>query len=156
MNADAEPAKQSGRVPLKHRRKARRLMVQALYQWLLAATEKDQLLAQYREDNPTKVDWEFFEEGISAVLAAPEELEALVVPQLDRELKSLDPVEKALLLLGAYELQQRIDVPYRVVINEYVDLAKLFGATDGHKYINGVLDKIAADVRATEVNAGKG
>ncbi|MEQ8954730.1 MAG: transcription antitermination factor NusB [Gammaproteobacteria bacterium] len=147
---NAGPANQSQRVPVKHRKKARRLMVQAIYQWLLADSTRDELLAQYREDNPSKVDWDFFSEGTSTVITSLQELEALISPQLDRELKSLDPVEKALLLLGTFELQQRIDIPYRVVINEYVDLAKLFGATDGHKYINGVLDKIAAELRAPE------
>ena len=142
--------------PLKHRRKARRILVQALYQWLLAETDKDHLLAQYREDNPTKVDWEFFKEGISLTLQQLPELEALITPCLDREFKSLDPVEKALLFLGTSELKNRIDVPYRVVISEYVDLAKMFGATDGHKYINGVLDKLALTLRAPEVNQARG
>jgi N utilization substance protein B len=82
-----------------------------------------------------------------------EELEAAFTPYLDRAMGDLDPIELSLLRLGSYELIKRIDIPYKVVINEAVSLAKKFGATDGHKYINGVLDKLAAQVRTIEIKA---
>ena len=108
---------------------------------------------QYREETEGKVDWDYFGEIFVEIPAQVEQLNEHLAPVIDRELKSLDPIEKALLYLGTYELAFRIDVPYRVVINECVELAKVFGATDGHKYINGVLDKLAKTLRAVERSA---
>ena len=126
------------------------MIVQALYQWQIAAGETLDIIKQFREENSGKIDWEYFEEIFSGVPIEAAALDAQLAPLLDRELKSLDPIERALLYLGSYELAHRLDVPYRVVINEAVELAKVFGATDSHKYINGVLDKLAPVLRPLE------
>ncbi|MBR9795701.1 MAG: transcription antitermination factor NusB, partial [Gammaproteobacteria bacterium] len=93
---------------------------------------------------------DYFSAVLKGVVGDVEALEALFTPALDRKLDELDPIERNLLRLGTFELRDRIDVPYKVVINEAVALAKKFGATDSHRYINGVLDKIARDLRAVE------
>lgn len=145
------------RLSLAHRRKARRLLMQALYQWLIADGEALDIIKQFREENPSnKIDWEYFEEVLTAVPKEAAALDAYLVPLLDRALTALDPIEHALLYLGTYELAHRIDVPYRVVINEAVELAKMFGATDSHKYINGVLDKLAPVLRPLELKQKRG
>ena len=139
------------RIPLAQRRKARRLVLQALYQWLMSGSDPLVISKQYREETLGKVDWNYFEEVFSEIPGATQKLNESLEPLLDRELAALDPIEKALLYLGTFELANRIDVPYRVVINECVQLAKIFGATDSHKYINGVLDKLASELRPAEV-----
>ena len=139
------------RIPLAQRRKARRLVLQALYQWLMSGSDPLVISKQYREETLGKVDWNYFEEVFSEIPGATQKLNESLKPLLDRELAALDPIEKALLYLGTFELANRIDVPYRVVINECVELAKVFGATDSHKYINGVLDKLASELRPAEV-----
>lgn len=139
------------RTPLAQRRKARRLVLQALYQWLMSGSDPLVISKQYREETLGKVDWNYFEEVFSEIPGATQKLNESLEPLLDRELVALDPIEKALLYLGTFELANRIDVPYRVVINECVELAKIFGATDSHKYINGVLDKLASELRPAEV-----
>ena len=139
------------RIPLAQRRKARRLVLQALYQWLMSGSDPLVISKQYREETLGKVDWNYFEEVFSEIPGATQKLNESLEPLLDRELVALDPIEKALLYLGTFELANRIDVPYRVVINECVELAKIFGATDSHKYINGVLDKLASELRPAEL-----
>ena len=139
------------RIPLAQRRKARRLVLQALYQWLMSGSDPLVISKQYREETLGKVDWNYFEEVFSEIPGATQKLNESLEPLLDRELVALDPIEKALLYLGTFELANRIDVPYRVVINECVELAKIFGATDSHKYIIGVLDKLASELRPAEV-----
>jgi N utilization substance protein B len=141
------------RIPLVQRRKARRVILQAVYQWLMTQDNPKDIAKQYREETEGKVDWDYFGEIFVEIPAQVEHLNEHLAPVIDRELKSLDPIEKALLYLGTYELAFRVDVPYRVVINECVELAKVFGATDGHKYINGVLDKLAKTLRAVERSA---
>jgi N utilization substance protein B len=136
--------------PLARRRKARQLILQAVYQWLLTDSELTDISKQFHEQNQGKIDWEFFDEVLPGVLKSVEALDKHLHPLLDRKLEALDPIEKALHYLGTYELANRIDVPYRVVINECVELAKMFGATESHKYINGVLDKLAPELRAAE------
>lgn len=156
--SNSETASKSNRsarkkVPLAQRRRARKFILQALYQWLLSDAEPALIAQQFKETNEGKVDWEFFEE---VFLEIPKNLDALnahLDPVLDRKPEALDPIEKSLLYLGTYELASRIDVPYKVVINESIELAKVFGATDGHKYINGVLDKLAPKLRAAEFSA---
>ena len=141
------------KIPLAQRRKARQLIMQALYQWLLSKMDPIDIKKQFREDNPGKIDWEYFDE---VFLQIPKQLEALdnhLESHLDRKMDALDPVETSLLYLGTFELANRIDVPYRVVINECVELAKSYGATDSHKYINGVLDKLVPTLRAAEYSA---
>ena len=139
------------RFSLAQRRKARRLILQALYQWLIAKTEPQEITAQFREEHPGKIDWDYFQEVFSEIPQQVSTLEAYLQPLLDRDTAALDPIEKALLYLGTFELANRVDVPYRVVINESVELAKVFGATDSHKYINGVLDKLVATLRPSEL-----
>ncbi len=144
-----------GKVPLAQRRKARTLIMQALYQWHVSKSEPLEIEAQFHEQNGGKIDWAYFSEVFLEIPKQQASLDEKIAPLLDRELKSLDPVERALLYLGTFELANRIDVPYKVVINECVELAKTFGATDGHKYINGVLDKLAVTLRPVELSAKK-
>ena len=141
------------KIPLAQRRKARTLIVQALYQWHISKSAPLDIEAQFHEQNGGKIDWEYFSEVFLEIPKQQEILDKHIGPVLDRELTSLDPVERALLYLGTFELANRIDIPYRVVINECVELAKTFGATDGHKYINGVLDKLAKTLRPLELAA---
>ncbi|MFT4672636.1 MAG: N utilization substance protein B [Pseudohongiellaceae bacterium] len=149
-----EPARSNRkRIPLAQRRKARRVILQAVYQWIMTQDSPKDIAKQYREETEGKVDWDYFGEIFVEIPAQVIQLNEFLEPVIDRQLKALDPIEKALLYLGTYELAYRIDVPYRVVINECVELAKVFGATDGHKYINGVLDKLAKTLRAVELGA---
>ena len=130
------------------RRKARHYGLQALYQWTLSGASPSDIEAEFRVDNDFRhTDGEYF----SAVLRGVEGLELLFEPALDRKLDELDPIERNLLRLGTFELRDRIDVPYKVVISEAVALAKKFGATDSHRYINGVLDKVARELRQVEL-----
>lgn len=148
-----KPSNKSGIKP-SARRRARHYGMQALYQWQMTQHPVSDIEIQFLADYDfTKTDIEYFHDIVHHVPANLDELQQAFIPYLDRPLKELDPIELALLRLGSYELVKRIDVPYKVVINEAVSLAKKFGATDGHKYINGVLDKLARDVRAVEVNA---
>jgi N utilization substance protein B len=136
------------------RRKARRAMVQALYQWQVSATPIAKLNSEFAESSAlAKADTEFFAEILKAAIDSTDELDALIDPLLDRKVEQLDIVERAILRLGATELRDRVDVPYRVVIDEYVELAKVFGAQDSHKYVNGVLDKLALQLREVETRA---
>lgn len=146
----AAKKKSKHKVPLAQRRKARSLILQALYQWLIAGAEPQEIESQFREENTGKIDWEYFREIFFEIPKQASALDEQIHPLLDREPSALDPVERALLYLGVYELAHRPDVPYRVVINECVELAKTFGATESHKYINGVLDKLARTLRPLE------
>ena len=140
--------------PRSARRRAREFALQGLYQWLLAAGEGGAIEAHLAETPGfEKADKAYFDDCFHGVLAHAEALRAAVTPHLDRPVGELSPVEHAILLLGAYELTWHPEVPYRVVINEAVELAKSFGGTDGFKYVNGVLDKLAPALRATEVRA---
>ena len=138
------------KLSLAKRRKARRLILQALYQWLIAKADPLDILKEFREENGGKFDWEYFQEVFIEIPKQVDILDAHLQPLLDRDASALDPIEQALLYLGTFELASRIDVPYKVVINECIDIAKEFGATDSHKYINGVLDKLALTLRALE------
>ena len=136
------------------RRKARLYGMQALYQWYMANAALNDIEAQFRtEYDFAHVDLEYFQALLHGVPAVVDELETAFQPLLDRQLEELDPIERTLLRMGTFELRDRIDVPYKVVINESVALAKKFGATDSHKYINGVLDRVARQLRETEVTA---
>ena len=128
--------------------------MQALYQWYMANAALNDIEAQFRtEYDFAHVDLEYFQALLHGVPAVVDELETAFQPLLDRQLEELDPIERTLLRMGTFELRDRIDVPYKVVINESVALAKKFGATDSHKYINGVLDRVARQLRETEVTA---
>ena len=139
------------KVPIAQRRKARRIVMQAIYQWLMTNNEPFEIAAQFREANSLKVDWDYFDEVFLRIPLCQkilvEELESVV----DREINTLDMIEKALLYVGVFELTYLRDIPYKVVINECVDLAKTFGASESHKYVNGVLDKLSKRLRADEI-----
>lgn len=133
------------------RAKARRLALQGLYQWQLSGASAPDVIAELNASQNTKdVDLEYFEALLRGVTAGSGDLQALFQPHLDRPAEQVDPIERGILLIGTFELKDRIDVPYRVVLNEAVELAKDFGAEDSHKYINAVLDKTAAGLRQTE------
>jgi N utilization substance protein B len=134
------------------RRKARSFALQAIYQWHMAGADLAKIEAEFRADNDmSKVDLEYFHEILHGVPRELSALDQIIKPLLDRNAEEMTPVELSILRLATYEMMHRIDVPYKVVINEAVELAKSFGATDGHKYVNGVVDKIAQQVRTVEV-----
>jgi N utilization substance protein B len=136
------------------RTRARELLLQALYQKQIAGHDSAELLQQFREQTAYKrVDQEYFDKSLAEICATQEELEKSIEPLIDRPLEQLDPVEMGVMLIGVFELQTRPDVPFRVVINEGVNLAKRFGALDGHKYINACLDLAAQTLRSAEVQA---
>jgi N utilization substance protein B len=140
--------------PTGARTRARELLVQALYQKQIAGHECAELLAQFHEQAAyERVDQEFFDDALVLICKSQSDLEKTIDELIDRPLEQLDPVELSVLLIGVYELESRIDVPYRVVINEGVNLAKRFGALDGHKYINACLDVAAQSLRSTEVGS---
>lgn len=139
------------------RRKARRFALQALYQWQVSGSGLGDIEAEFRTDNDmSKVDDEYFHDILHGVPKEKSVLDEKIQPFLDRRIDELTPVELSILRLGAFEMCHRIDVPYKVVINEAIELAKTFGATDGHKYVNGVLDKLAQRERMVEIRGGKG
>ena len=139
------------------RTRARELMVQALYQKQIAGHTTSELVAQFREDTAyARVDQEFFEELFPEISNGQADLEKKIDNLIDRPLEQLDPIELSILLIGVHELEARVDIPYKVVINESVNLAKRFGAQDGHKYINACLDAAARSLRETEVQAKSG
>jgi N utilization substance protein B len=136
------------------RRRSRRALLQAVYQWQMTGNELAGIEHDLADEGALKkADREFFRALLRGVAAHTDALDALLAPVLDRKVADLDKVELALLRLGAYELRDRIDVPFRVVIDEYVELAKVYGAEESFKYVNGVLDRLAQDLRALEHSA---
>ncbi len=136
------------------RTRARELMVQALYQKQLADHSTSELMVQFHEQVAyERVDQAFFDEQFPAISNSQDKLEQKIDGLIDRPLEQLDPVELAILLIGVYELESRIDIPFRVVINECVNLAKRFGSIEGHKYINACLDAAAKSLREVETQA---
>jgi len=153
LAADHEVKKAPNKSP---RHRARELALQGVYQWRVTAGDETQIEKQIQgEKNLGRYDKELFSKLLRGALSQHADIEVLLAPHLDRPLAELSPVEFAVLLLGAFELSQHLEVPYKVVINEAVELAKTFGGTDGHKYVNGVLDKLAPQVRAVEFSARK-
>jgi N utilization substance protein B len=145
------PADKKPRRVARARSLARKLAMQALYQWQLTSYEANDLVNQFvGSEEFAGADRDYFEELLRGCIAQRDAINAGIEPFIDRPLEQLDPVERAILMLGMYELRSRFDVPYRVVINEAVDLAKRFGATDAHKYVNAVLDRAAKELRAYE------
>lgn len=133
---------------------ARKMTVQALYQHQINGDGDLAMIKQFMDHPEVKnCDLEYFRENLSAILASKTELEDLMTPSFDRDPEQVDPIAWAILYLGVHELSQRLDVPYRVVINEAIELAKMFGADQSHKYINGILDRLAPTLRAVEVQA---
>lgn len=139
-------------VPTSRRGLARRLTVQALYQWLVNETQPERMLQQFREeDSLGRADVDYFKSLLHGTVREAGMLTDTFSEYIDRSLDQLDPVERAVLMLGSYELMFCPDVPWKVVVNESVNLCKMFGAEDSYKYINGVLDKVARTVRTIEV-----
>lgn len=135
-----------------NRRRSREFALQGLYQWQLAKTDTKTIALNLAEGNGFgKIDVEYFTELLEGAVNHAAALEHELTPCIDRRFSALSPVERGILLLAGYELLHRPEVPYRVVINEAVELAKSYGGTDGHKFVNGVLDKLAARLRAPEV-----
>ena len=133
------------------RHRARELALQGIYQWRITSGDEAQIEKQiHAEKNLGRYDKELFSKLLRGALSQHADIELLLAPHLDRPLAELSPVEFAVLLLGAFELSQHLEVPYKVVINEAVELAKTFGGTDGHKFVNGVLDKLAPQLRSPE------
>ncbi|NBS12496.1 MAG: transcription antitermination factor NusB [Gammaproteobacteria bacterium] len=138
------------------RHRAREAILQALYQWQLSGYAMREVEAVFRADNDLKrADLAFFHQALVYIDTHYDALVDQLTPHLTRPFQDLTPIERNVLLLGAYELSARIDVPFRVAISEAVALSKKFGATDGHKFVNAVLDALASEVREVEVAHNK-
>lgn len=136
------------------KRKSRRFALQGLYEWQMTKNPVHEIEARTRAENAMhKVDIAYYHELLTQVIEHRSDLDELIKPLIDRELSALDGVELATLRLGAYELRDHLEVPYKVVLDEAIELAKHFGATDSHKYVNGVLDTLARQLRPTEKTA---
>jgi transcription antitermination protein NusB len=135
--------------------RARRSAVQALYQWGMSEVPIQDVINEFVNERSElkKADTDYFKELLRGTAKESKNLDKQLIPLLDRELDDLDPVEKAILQIGIYELTFHSELPYRVVLNEAVDLAKMFGAEQSHKYINGVLDKAAKIIRTIEMKS---
>jgi len=139
------------------RRRSREFALQGLYAWQLARSPAGDIAAELARSKAfERADGEYFRRLLTGTIESAGELEALIAPALDRRIEELSPVERGILLLAAFELQNEADIPYRVVINEAVELAKSYGGTDGYKYVNGVLDKLARKIRHAESRVGSG
>lgn len=156
MNADTKaPAKRS---PARStRRRSREVALQGLYQWLLSRADASEIESHLQEQDEgfDKLDRMHLDALLHGCIRDADALDAVLARHVDRKTSLLSPVEHAILMIGVYELRHCLDIPYRVAINEGVELAKSFGGTDGHKYVNGVLDKAAAELRPTEVAAAR-
>ena len=134
------------------RSRSRRRALQAVYAWQMTSSPITKVIEQFQSEQDMEIaDLEYFEDLVRGVAQYHDELDIKLEKYLDRTLVQVDPIERAVLLIAAYELCYRPDVPYRVVINEAIETSKRFGADQGHTYVNGVLDKAAADWRATEI-----
>ncbi|AGG87945.1 MULTISPECIES: transcription antitermination factor NusB [Rhodanobacter] len=143
-------------IDLAARSRARRRALQALYAWQLSGSHMNAVIEQFRHEQDMEVaDLDYFEDLLHGVEKNLDVLDGALRPHLDREVAQVDPIERAALRLAAYELKFRPDVPYRVVINEAIEVTKRFGADHGHSYVNGVLDKLAGDLRAVEKQHGR-
>ncbi len=142
--------------PKSARRRSREFILQGLYQWRVGGADAAAIEAQIPElEGFAKADREFFVGTLRGVIGQQEKLAAQIRTHIDREFSELSPVEACILMLGTFELSNHPETPYRVIINEAIELTKSFGGTDGHKYVNGVLDKVAALVRPDEFAAKK-
>ena len=155
---DAKPKRSGGQSRSAMRRKARSLALQALYSWQMAGQSLTDIEAQLRSDPEydfDNADGAYFRELLMGVPQNLDEIDGHLGQVLDRGIAEVDPIELAILRIGVFEMTRRVDVPYKVVINEGIEMAKTFGATDGHKYVNGILDKLAPRLRSVEVNASR-
>ena len=138
------------------RGRARRRALQAIYAWQVAGGDAKQVIAQFAHEQAREIaDLEYFEDLVRGTIGRVAQLDDALVPYLDREVAQVDPIERAALRIAAYELLHRPDVPYRVVLNEAIDSTKRFGSEHGHTYVNGVLDRAAAEWRSAESNASR-
>ncbi len=138
------------------RRRSREVALQGLYEWLISGADAGVIDAHMREQEGfDKIDTAHFDALLHGCINEAADLDGVLARHVDRKTTELSPIEHAVLMIGAYELKHCIDVPYKVAINEAVELAKSFGGTDGHKYVNGVLDKAAIDLRRVEVEAAR-
>ncbi|MEP7043665.1 MAG: transcription antitermination factor NusB [Dokdonella sp.] len=143
-------------IDLAARSRARRRALQAVYAWQLSNNRIDGVIDEFRREQDMQIaDLEYFEDLVRGVEREHRELDAGFMPFLDREVDRVDPIERAVLRIAAYELRHRIDVPYRVVINEAVETTKRFGSEHGHTYVNGVLDKLAGVWRSAEYTSDR-
>jgi len=143
--------------PRSARRRSRELALQGLYQWLISGEDAGVIDAHMREqDEFDKCDAAHFDALLHGCIAEAAEIDALLAKHVDRQTSQLSPIEHGVLMIGVYELKHCLSIPYKVAINEAVELAKSFGGTDGHKYVNGVLDKAATELRTVEVTAARG
>ena len=139
------------------RRRAREFALQGLYEWLLNRVDPGVVDAHVREQEGfDRCDRGHFDLLLHGAIRESQAIDAMLATHIDRKVELLSPIEHAALMIGTFELMRCIDIPYKVAINEAVELAKSFGGTDGHKYVNGVLDKLAADVRRIEIDAARG
>ena len=162
----AKPAGKSGpksgtkrNQPKSARRRSREVALQGLYQWLISGEEAGVIDAHMREQDEFDkkgIDSAHFDALLHGCIAEAAEIDALLAKHVDRQTSQLSPIEHGVLMIGVYELKHCLSIPYKVAINEAVELAKSFGGTDGHKYVNGVLDKAAAELRAVEFTAARG
>ena len=157
---DTEKKKPAGKPPGKRvapkstRRRSREVALQGLYEWLISGADAGVVEAHMREQEGfDKCDTAHFDALLHGCINEAADLDAVLSRHVDRKTTELSPIEHGVLMIGAYELKHCVDVPYKVAINEAVELAKSFGGTDGHKYVNGVLDKAAAELRPVEVEA---
>ena len=142
--------------PKSARRRSRELALQGLYEWLISRADVGVVMAHMREqDEHGRCDSAHLDALLQGCISQVAELDGVIAPHLDRGVAQLSPVEHAVLWIGVYELTHCLDVPYKVAINEAVELAKSFGGTDGHKYVNGVLDHLAPQLRPDEVKAAR-
>ncbi len=150
------PGEQKKSLSRHARARARRSAVQALYQWHMTQAPMSLIIKEFETERAAelkKADKTYFREILAQMSRHAADLETILTPFLDRKLQALDPVERAILHLGIYELKFRRELPWRVVLNESIELARLFGAEASHKYINGVLDKAAQQLRSAEISS---
>lgn len=151
MNQSRRPAG----VDLAARSRSRRRALQAIYAWQVGGNRMDLVIEQFRHEQDMEIaDLEYFEALLRGVDAHLDELDAGIKKHIDREIVEVDPIERAIMRIAAFEFRYRPDVPYRVVINEAVEVAKRFGSDQGHTYVNGVLDRLASEWRSTEYRSG--
>ncbi|HEX4508876.1 MAG TPA: transcription antitermination factor NusB [Burkholderiaceae bacterium] len=154
--AEPKPAGSARVRPKSARRRAREIALQGLYEWLVSGSDPGVIDAHMREQEGfEKSDNAHYDALLHGCIAEATALDEVLARHVDRKTTQLSPVEHAVLMIGTYELSHCLDIPYKVAINEAVELAKSFGGTDGHKYVNGVLDKSAADLRPLEVQAAR-
>lgn len=134
------------------RSRARRRALQAVYAWQMSNLSIHDLLKQFEQEQDMKAaDQPYFEDLVRGVIANSQAIDQKLTPHIDRAVTEIDPIERAVLRIATFEMMQRLDVPYRVIINEAIESAKRFGADFGHTYVNGVLDKVAHEIRAVEM-----